>query len=264
MKHVLSVLPGHIGEKISSITNTTQLYEIRLSVGQPLLLSAADDPFLVCKDIICNENDIIYVLKMAAGHALYSYTDEIRQGFITIKGGHRIGLCGRAVYRDKEISFIENYCSINIRIACRQIRYNKNLDKIVRKDPFIDTLIIGPPGCGKTTMIKQICETLSHQYKVAVVDERDELIGDYGPGAFIYSRYTKWDAAIQSIRSMAPRFIVFDEIGGECDKEAIINCSKAGCTVYATMHCNTNVSVNNISWQGRVLLVKEDFGIGEL
>ena len=170
---------------------------------------------------------------------MYSYQKEINSGFITLKGGHRVGICGTAVYeydKDLYIGNIKDISSMNIRINQKIDSLDEDILNVVKSN-FRGIILVGSPGSGKTTILRNIAKVLSEEFsfnkknvlqKVSLVDERNEFSGNYmgisqnNLGyADILVNYNKKDAIYQSIRSLSPDVIICDELGSLEDIEAI-------------------------------------------
>ncbi len=175
----------------------------------------------------------------------YAFANELSEGYITVEGGHRIGLCGR-----RTGSGVREITSVNMRIA-RQIKgcaddiYEKLL-------PFENTLVISPPGTGKTTLLRDIARRLSDDgAKVAISDERceigasfrGELQMDVGENTDVLSGFPLYDATRMLLRVMSPEVIVTDELGSEKDYSAICEMMKSGVKVLASAHGSTKQDV---------------------
>lgn len=236
--------------------------EIRLRAERPLMVcEGGQDYFLNISGkqneftggcIIVEKIDIDKTLQYMSDYSIYTLEDELRQGFLTLKGGHRVGLVGRVVSEQQEIRTIKNISGMNIRIA-REIKgCALELAKEIFKDGIKHTLIASPPGCGKTTMLRDMIRLLSYGirdteikgYKVGVVDERSEIGGcylgipqrDLGPRTDVLDACPKAAGISLLIRSMGLDIVAVDEIGSIKDSEAIEEAIYSGVTIIATAH----------------------------
>ncbi len=240
------------------------LEEIRLRLGRPLALhSRAGDCFLSEAGTVAaaaeayrpGAEDLEKALQLISSSSLYAFSEELRSGYITIPGGHRVGLCGQAVLREGRLERLQHITGMNYRIA-RQIRgaaqpyLHHFLD--YRRRRVYHSLIIAPPGGGKTTFLRDLARCLSDGaagfgfpgFKVAVVDERSEIAGsfqgraqlDIGERTDVLDGCPKAEGMMLLLRSMGPEVIVTDEIGRAEDAAAIEEVIHAGVTVVATAH----------------------------
>lgn len=237
--------------------------EIRLRVDRPLMIDARGKDYFITengqlskdskKGYIIKKENIKKTFDRLCEYSIYAVEDEIRNGFITIKGGHRIGISGRVIYRNKSISTIKDISSINIRIARQKIGISKDvIGYLVDKGSIYNTLIVSPPQCGKTTLLRDIIRSISNglvEYsmnglKVAVIDERSEIGGiyqgvpqnDLGVRTDILDRVNKYDGTLMMLRSLSPHVIATDELGDKLDMDAINNSLKAGVKILTTIH----------------------------
>lgn len=226
-----------------------QLQEIRVRTGRPVLVTCGDHEYQSAKHI--NRNEIHEILACLSDYSLYACENEIRQGFLTLPGGHRVGLAGRAVMEEKQMKTMTDISSLNIRFA-REIKgcADRLLPYIREKDRILHTLLVSAPGCGKTTLlrdcIRQISDGDEHHagMTVGVVDERSEIAGAYHgiPGNDVGVRTDVLDGCPKAegmmllIRSMAPKVIAVDEIGSDRDVKALASAMSCGCTLLATAH----------------------------
>ncbi len=231
------------------------LLEIRLRINEPLLLinmfgeqmlrSESGDKYIV------NKEDIRATIDLVSGYSLYAYEEEIRQGFITVKGGHRVGFAGQVILENGQVKNVKHISFVNIRIA-HEIKDCgwELLPYIISGGIVHNTLIVSPPGCGKTTMLRDVVRLLStgNTYlkgiNVGVVDERSELCAcymgipqnDIGPRTDVLDSCPKDQGMLMLLRSMSPRVIAVDEIGTREDVEAISYVINSGCSILATIH----------------------------
>ncbi len=232
MKNISAKLPIGISDRI----NFKNINEISLRANKNVVVKA--DNIYHTIDYITKQREIEDLVKQFCDLSVYAYLDEIKNGFITIEGGHRIGICGTAVIKDNEIYNIKNINSLNIRIA-NQIKGCS--DKL--RFSIKNLLIISPPCCGKTTMIRDLCRRLGNKSKIGIVDERGEIAGvhngvpcfDTGQMTDILSLAEKSKGIEYLLRSMSPDYIVTDEIA-ENDYSALNRAFTYGVKIIATAH----------------------------
>lgn len=197
--------------------------------------------------VIYSGKDIEDIFRHLCRDSVYAYERERMQGFITVEGGHRIGIAGELVQNENG-SIIKNIRYMNIRIA-REITgvSNKIMEEICTYSAPNNTLIISPPGVGKTTVLRDIIRNLSNQgYTVGVIDERGEIAAAYRGGAsFDCGSHTdvitggnKTLGVQILVRTFSPRVIAMDEIGVQKDADVILYARVSGCSVIATAHGN--------------------------
>ena len=225
-----------------------QLQEIRIRVGNPMLLMMdGHEHFL--KEVVTRK-EIKGILDVACGYSGYAFEEEIKRGYITIAGGHRIGITGRAVVTSQGIQTIKDFSALNIRVAHSVDGCAKRWKEHFYKEGApVHILLISPPGCGKTTFLRDmICNISDGDEKhpgvtVGVVDERSEIAGIYrgSPSFYMGKRTDILDGCPKSygmemlLRSMTPKVLAVDEIGS-LDVPYIGNALRCGCKVFATMH----------------------------
>lgn len=229
------------------IINNAQ--EIRIRVGQAICIrNYREETFL---PYIIKPDDIIKILENFSNNSIYSVQNEINAGFLTIKGGHRVGITGTCVIENNIIKNIKYISSLNIRVA-REVKEcsRKILEYIIDKNTFNNTLILSPPGCGKTTIIRDMVRQLSNgnefcnPYNIGLVDERSEIAAmykgvpqnDIGKRTDVMNNCYKDVGMKILIRSMGPQIIATDEIGGEKDEEAMFEAIYSGVKLLLTAH----------------------------
>lgn len=246
------ILPAYLDHALARL-DYSKLYEVRLRVGQPVsvnyggkffylrargLVTDGSDALTVTYDIL---NDIAV---RACDYSLYSVGDRIASGFLTVAGGIRLGLCGEAVYESGRVKTIKNFSAINIRIA-HEVRgcSDSVMPYIFDTRPY-NTLIVSPPGCGKTTFLRDITAHLgASRRNVLLVDERYEIASvqkgvpqlNVGLTTDVMSGCSKAYAFEVGIRTMRPDVIVTDELSGG-DAEAVADAAACGVTVVASVH----------------------------
>lgn len=266
-QEILPVLPLNIRQimLIVPIDILDQLEEIRLREGRPLILSLGDgDMFLsstgqltpnVYEAYRVTTEDIAKTLHLISKSSIYALEEELKKGFITLKGGHRVGITGKIVMDNGQVKTMKYFSGFNIRIAREVVGVaDKVLPYLINpvRDSFYHTLIISPPQCGKTTLLRDIIRQLSNGrpktkfrgVNIGVVDERSEIAGcyhgipqkDIGIRTDVLDSCPKAEGMIMLIRAMSPRIIATDEIGREEDINALGEALNAGITVLTTVH----------------------------
>ncbi len=279
---VFSCIPHRINSYLDFV-DEDRLEEIRLRCGLPVSLCYADAIHYVDKHGTLTDNiynavkatrsDIDEGMELITSSSLYAIENRVQNGFITLKGGHRVGICGQCVIKGGRISFIENISGLNYRLA-RQITgvADKVIDDIINGRTIRSTLIIAPPNMGKTTMLRDIVRQISERgFKVSVVDERSEISGIYdgtimynlGPNTDVLDNSPKAEGIMMLLRSMSPDVIATDEIGGADDMAAIVAAAVRGVSVIATVHATDinevrqNTDINLALFEYIIILGKQ-------
>lgn len=230
-------------------TDRETLQEIRLRVGRPVLAVCRGQEYR--SETAVTKEQLKEILAALSNYSLYAYEDEIRQGFLSLPGGHRVGLAGHVVLAGGQIRTITEISSLNIRLA-HEIKgcADALLPRLRKKGSLLHTLIVSAPGCGKTTLLRDCIRQISEGdamhpgLTVGVVDERSEIAGcfrgipgnDVGMRTDILDGCPKAEGMMMLIRSMAPKVIAVDEIGSREDITALISAMNCGCVLLATVH----------------------------
>lgn len=248
---VYKILPVSIGNSIKEFLMNDEIQEIRIKVGKPIIVNLSSEERVL--EYISTKDDLKYMIAKISNYSLYAFEEEIKQGYITLKGGHRVGLAGECVMSKGEVRTIKNISSLNIRI-CKEIigASNKIMKLITENNRIYNTLIVSPPKCGKTTILRDIARNLSNGMyqinlkgkKVTIVDERSEIAACYngvpqmnvGIRTDILDNCLKKSGMIMAIRSLAPEVLICDEIGTEGDLEALNMAFNSGVNVIVTVH----------------------------
>jgi stage III sporulation protein AA len=250
-KEILDILPVHIRNIVEGIKNLEDLQELRLKIDKPLIVHAGKNELITGYTV--NAQDLKLIIQHISKYSIYAYEEEIKQGYITIKGGHRIGLCGSCVIENNKIKTIKAIASINVR-TCKEIKgcSNNLMKHILINNDVMNTIIISPPRCGKTTLIRDMARIISDgsdRYnltgkKVCIIDERSEISGcyngipqmDIGLRTDVLDNCPKGEGIMMAIRSMSPEVVVCDEIGTYKDIESIIMALNSGVRLITTIH----------------------------
>lgn len=261
---ILPYLPRTLSLLISSIPRTqlAALTEIRLRKGKPLIFHLGLREQFVDADgrltknperaYIVSSEEIVDALNIMSQSSLYALEEELRNGYLTLRGGHRVGFVGQALVEGGKIRSIKHISAFNIRIA-REIpgAADAVMPYLINMHRSYNTLIISPPQCGKTTILRDIARQLSNGIpgmfsgiKVGIVDERSEIAGAYegvpqknvGIRTDVLDACPKAEGMIMLIRSMSPQVIVVDEIGKNEDVYAIEEAVRAGVNLIVSVH----------------------------
>lgn len=234
------------------------IQEIRIGIGKPCILIENQEE-IILKNIV-SKLDMKYIIQKISNYSIYAYEEEIRQGFITIKGGHRVGIAGQCVMENDRVKTIKNIVSLNIRICHEIIGCSDRIMRYINtKDRVNNTIIVSPPGCGKTTLLRDIANKLScFGKRVSIIDERSEIAAcdmgiprlQVGLRTDVLDNCKKSIGMIMAIRSLSPEVIICDEIGSEEDIRALFFAYNSGITIITTVHgydINDVISRNSFS-----------------
>lgn len=256
-KEILCYLPDSIREVILRVSRSCleEIIEIRLRIGKPIILRAKDDDCLVKKidgsNYILNNGELSRIFEMMCKNSIYAWQDEIANGFLTLRGGHRVGISGKAIYKNSNVYSIRDISGLNIRVARQIIGAGDDIIKqLIEDKQFISALIVSPPGFGKTTILRDLVRQMSNGLEdikgvnISLVDERSEIAAvfngipqnDIGIRTDVMDGISKYDGINMMVRSMGPEFIATDEIGEKKDVDAILYAVNSGVKILATAH----------------------------
>ena len=246
-----------LGSKINHILNENQisfsdLQEIRLRIGKPFIIVCDNIEWVLHKTI--EKDELMEILEYVSNYSLHAFENELKQGFITIEGGHRVGVTGQVLIENGEVKNIKHISSMNIRMSHEILNCaDVILPYITRNKQIYNTLIISPPRCGKTTLLRDLVRQVSDGSRwvkgctVGVVDERSELGGCYlgvpqnqlGIRTDVLDNCPKSKGMLMLIRSMSPQVIAVDELGSTEDIHALEYAMHCGCKMIATVHATS-------------------------
>jgi len=261
---ITKILPEYARKYITKFTE-----EVRIRIKKPIIILNRNDEIVLSENITAAEFSDIFD-KITEG-SVYTFFEDINNGFITIKGGHRVGVCGNAIMNDGKITAVKEISSLNIRVA-KEINGagRRAYEKITHGDEIKNTIIVSPPGCGKTTLLRDLTRLISDNtkgIKISLIDERCEIAASYlgepqnnvGIRTDVFSGYLKRDGIIQAVRSMSPDLIVVDEIGTIVDMDSLITAHLSGVKIIASIHGNNFKSIPDIFKIGIRLAKNNEF-----
>ena len=248
-EEILKIFPKELRQVLSRIqAEFSEIQEIRLRAGQPLMMVCKGREYLVGEKgqllepeygaagarfaYIISTPQLTQTAEYMSSYSLYDAEDEIRQGFFTIRGGHRIGLAGRAVAEGQEIRRIKFISFLNVRVAhevigCADGVMGELYGREEGRVSFLNTLLISPPRMGKTTLLRDMIRQISRGENgipgmtVGVVDERSELgacyqgvpQNDLGPRTDVMDCCPKAQGMMMLVRSMSPQVVARVSLG---------------------------------------------------
>lgn len=225
----IACLPEERAAALSRVAEQERIEELRLRCGEApsVRIGGAERPLSLAP---VTADELRETVSRAARYSVHSYAESMRQGFLPLEGGHRLGLCGTAVAENGSVTGVRRISSLNLRVA-RQI---DALDDIIA--PYIgegapfSLLVLAPPGCGKTTLVREWVRLVSDAgHTTAVADERGEIAGlaegvpqfRIGRCTDILEGCTKKQAALMLLKTMSPALVAMDEITSPEDIEAV-------------------------------------------
>lgn len=271
-KEISVYFPPELKKTVENIMvqHHDSLEEIRVRANKPL-------SFLIKGKEYCFPKNMVYVEKgqlekifhMLTNYSYYSVEQELQNGYITIAGGHRIGICGKAVLEKGRVKTLSDISSLNFRIARQKKEIGERVLKYVLEDSeFLSTIILSPPNCGKTTLLRDMVRNLAgdskFNFKVGIVDERSEIAGcyrgipqlDLGHRVDVLDNCPKSEGMIMLIRSMSPDILATDELGKKEDIEALEHAITAGVKVLTTVHGRDIEDLRNKPYFDQILKLK--------
>ena len=244
INYALELLPQESLNAVKSFGDLSEIDEIRLRVNRPISISVAEKDLLL--DSVATPSDIEHTFKTAFSYSMHSYSKELAHGYITTRGGNRVGICGTAVTATgrEGVDTLKYISSINIRIA-REV--NGCADEVIKtcfSDGLNGVLVVGAPSSGKTTVLRDIARQLGNRCKVSLIDELGEISAthrniaqnDVGTLTDVFFGYPKHIGIATAVRVMSPRAMIVDEIGSDEDEKALELAIHSGVRLVTAVH----------------------------
>lgn len=250
MKEIIRLFPPSFQHLLKDEVCWEKVQEIRLRVDRPIEILDNTHHRLVGSAVMTPEN-LSFVLNQISQFSLYRFKDELKEGFITIEGGHRVGLAGKANTIHDHVETLKHISFMNIRVAKATSGHVERLvPYLYSQGRWQSTMIIGPPHSGKTTLLRELGRYIGSHHKgycaakVAIVDERSEIAAsmrgvpqlDVGIRTDVMDACPKAEGMMMMIRSMSPDVIIVDEIGGKKDADAVREATFTGVEVICSIH----------------------------
>lgn len=232
-QELLAVLPLWIRKDVDSI-GSDSLREIRLRINSQPELILNENSYWLERNV--TRDDILFTVNTASRYSPWAAASTAK-GYITIKGGHRIGLCGDVVIKHGELTGIRTYHSLCIRVAKDYPDFAAGLERIKGS-----ILVLGPPGWGKTTLLRDLIRQIGKMETVGIVDERGELFPEgfeRGKRTDILTGCSKEQGILMLLRTMGPSCIAVDEITDQKDSAALLHAANCGVRLLASAHAES-------------------------
>ena len=227
--------------------NIETIYEIRIRKDRPVyvnMLGKFKKLVINGSAVIISQSQLTEIINRACEYSIYKHNESIKSGYLTVGGGLRIGLAGECVYEGGEIKTIKNFTSVSIRIPHEKIGYgDKAFNIIYQNDVLKSLLIIAPPSCGKTTLIRDLVRIISDvkSSNILVVDEKNEIFYDCVSlleTVDVLSSCKKEFAFYSAVKTLSPDVIVCDELIDESDANGVRFAINSGVKVIASVHAD--------------------------
>lgn len=249
---------------LNAIDQYYGITELRLRKSKPLVITFCNKK--IESDYIVDEADVEYAIAVATKNSVYALGECISNGYIVYDGGVRVGVCGEAILDKGQVVGIKNITSLIIRIPCAVEGCADSLTNIITD--YSNTLLISPPSCGKTTLLRDMVRQLSNSGKeVLLIDERNELSAtvegknmlEVGKHTDIVIGMPKLKCYESAVRCMNPEIIATDEIFGSSEVDCLIDCVRCGVNFLATIHSDSIENVINNDVYGRLNSIVDNY-----
>lgn len=243
-RQAISCLPPIRRAQLEQLDRPEDIEELRFRAGQPPAARTAVGERPLPLEAVTSA-ELREMLSRAAQYSVHSYTDSLRHGFLTLSGGHRLGICGTAAEEDGRVLGVRGLSSINLRIAHQAEDLQAQIARWIGTDEPQSALLLSPPGYGKTTLLREWVRYFSDRgFTAAIADERSEIaaLADgvpqlaVGRCTDVMEGCSKWQAAVMLLKTMSPALLALDEITAPEDAKAVSLCTHCGTAVIACAH----------------------------
>ncbi len=262
-ENILNVFPEKLKLCFYYLTakQLQDITEIRITVNCPVIIDMGEKSSYICTkgftdnidESLKGDRSLVYdILNLVCSNSIYAYDEQLKCGFVTLKGGHRVGVLGSAIYENGEIKTIKNISSLCVRVAKPVDMATKDFIKHITDEQLNvrNTVVIGKPKSGKTTLMRSTAkylatpEKINKLIKVGIIDERMEIASvyngecmlDVGVNSFVLNGSAKHQGVDIMVRGFSPDVIIMDEVWSTDDLEAVKKAIGAGCKVIFTQH----------------------------
>lgn len=259
LESVLRIFPVHIREQTrQAIERLKKIEEIRIRIGQPIEFLGEENAWYLGREqetaltkerayaYVIAEEDMQEMVTFLSRYSLYAFSEEIQNGYITLEGGHRVGLAGQVRMERAEVAEISYIRFMDIRIAREHKGCALGLVSCLKRESGIyNTLLVSAPGIGKSTYLRDCIRLISDGgLRVSLIDERSEIAAchmgspqnDVGVRTDVLDRCSKPAGMRMMLRAMSPQVLAVDELGSEADFEAVKQALNCGCKILGTIH----------------------------
>lgn len=257
LRHAAEYLPSGVRQSVQKLdaARSARVQEIRLRAGRPVCLTIAGNSALLAPDgtitrnpaaaLVSSQEELMHSFQAVMSYSVHSHQNDIASGFVTIRGGCRVGICGTAVRQGESIQSVRSISGMNFRIAGEYPGAAASVFQQVGGTGGI--LAAGAPGTGKTTFLRDYCRLLGDRHRTALVDERGELAAvwrgipqhDVGLMTDVLDGYPRAQGILTALRVMTPEHIVCDELSGQADAAAVIAAAGSGVGLTASVHAGS-------------------------